>query len=140
MSCPLSGLPLPLDVAPQASGDAQHGQVSVRILFPSHLLLLASGLDLQASGEALYTSDVTIGGSELFAVLVPSTQALAHLVGVDPAPALQLPGVVAFVGPDDIPAGGSNLYVAGSASNTVGCLSGALRHLQRARYRMHVRG
>ena len=74
---------------------------------------------VQASGEAVYTSDVSVGGSELFAAIVPSTQALAHIVSIDPNPALELPGVVTFVGPDDIPAGGRNTYSSGSDFNTV---------------------
>ena len=53
---------------------------------------------LQTSGEAVYVADVGISTRELFAAPVESTCALARLGKVDPAPALKLPGVVAFVG------------------------------------------
>lgn len=44
--------------------------------------------NMQASGEAVYTSDIGVGSGELFAAVVGSTQALATLVSVDPLPAL----------------------------------------------------
>ena len=53
---------------------------------------------LQTSGEAVYVADVGISTQELFAAPVESTCALARLGKVDPAHALKLPGVVAFVG------------------------------------------
>ena len=53
---------------------------------------------LQTSGEAVYVADVGVSTRELFAAPVESTCALAKLGKVDPAPALKLPGVVAFVG------------------------------------------
>ena len=53
---------------------------------------------LQTSGEAVYVADVGVSTQELFAAPVESTCALAKLGKVDPAPALKLPGVVAFVG------------------------------------------
>ena len=43
-------------------------------------------------------ADVGVSTRELFAAPVESTCALAKLGKVDPAPALKLPGVVAFVG------------------------------------------
>lgn len=63
---------------------------------------------LQTSGEAVYVADVGVSTRELFAAPVESAQALAKLGKVDPAPALKLPGVVAFIGPDDIPAKGNH--------------------------------
>lgn len=53
---------------------------------------------VQASGEAVYVADVGVSTRELFAAPVESARALAKLGKVDPAAALQLPGVVAFVG------------------------------------------
>lgn len=53
---------------------------------------------LQTSGEAVYVADVGVSTRELFAAPVESTQALAKLGKVDPAAALKLPGVVAFIG------------------------------------------
>lgn len=40
--------------------------------------------------------------------MVKSSEARAHIVSVDPSPALSLPGVISFVGADDIPKGGVN--------------------------------
>ena len=45
---------------------------------------------LQASGEAVYTSDVALGGDELYCYPVESTQALAMLVSVDASKALEV--------------------------------------------------
>lgn len=53
---------------------------------------------MQASGEAVYVADVGVSTRELFAAPVESARALAKLGKVDPAAALQLPGVVAFIG------------------------------------------
>ena len=43
---------------------------------------------VQASGEAVYTSDIGVGDDELYAALVGSTEALATLTSVDPSAAL----------------------------------------------------
>ncbi len=64
----------------------------------STCLLVVSGLMgalpcLQTSGEALYTSDIGLGGSELHAVPVLSSQALATLEDIDPSKALKV-GIV----------------------------------------------
>lgn len=64
---------------------------------------------VQASGEAIYTSDIVMPPDGLFAVFVESTEALAELAGVDPGPALALPGVAAYVDVRNIPKGGANL-------------------------------
>ncbi len=61
-------------------------------------LALFPYLALQTSGEAVYVADVGVSTRELFAAPVESTCALARLGKVDPAPALKLPGIVAFVG------------------------------------------
>lgn len=46
---------------------------------------------LQASGEAVYSSDVGVGASELlYACVVPSTEALAAIDGIDTSEALQV--------------------------------------------------
>ena len=80
----------------------------VRSYFHPHLVLMLDNVDIsnttyvicvvQISGEAVYVDDVGISTRELFAAPVESTQALAKLGQVDPAPALKMPGVVAFVG------------------------------------------
>ena len=53
-------------------------------------LLKKSPSGLQTSGEALYTSDIGLGGSGLHAVPVLSSQALARLEHVDPSKALKV--------------------------------------------------
>lgn len=45
---------------------------------------------LQASGEAVYTSDVDYGRGELFAYPVISTQALATIVSIDASKVLKV--------------------------------------------------
>ncbi len=45
---------------------------------------------LQASGEAVYTSDHALGGDELYSYPVESTQALATLESVDASEALKV--------------------------------------------------
>ena len=64
---------------------------------------------VQASGEAIYTSDIVMPPSGLYGVFVESTEALAELQGVDPSPALALPGVAAYIDVRDVPKGGANL-------------------------------
>lgn len=62
---------------------------------------------LQASGEALYTSDFVLPANGLFGALVLSTRALARLSAVDASRALAaVPGFVKFVSAADVP--GSN--------------------------------
>ncbi len=65
-------------------------QTLAHLPYPEHAL--------QTSGEAVYVADVGVSTRELFAAPVESTCALAKLGKVDPALALKLPGVVAFVG------------------------------------------
>ena len=52
------------------------------------MLTLVYGM--QTSGEALYTSDIGLGGSELHAVPVLSSQALATLENIDAGQALKV--------------------------------------------------
>ncbi|BDA48926.1 probable indole-3-acetaldehyde oxidase [Coccomyxa sp. Obi] len=68
---------------------------------------------LQASGEALYTDDMPEQKNSLFAAFVGSTEALAVIKGVDASAALALPGVVAYIGADDVP--GVNKAATGDA-------------------------
>ncbi|KAK9795562.1 hypothetical protein WJX73_009750 [Symbiochloris irregularis] len=70
---------------------------------------------LQASGEAVYTSDISAGSDQLFAALVGSAEPLATISSLDPSEALALPGVEAFIGPKDIPKNGSNMITTGTA-------------------------
>lgn len=66
----------------------------------------------QASGEAVFTSDVELPKNGLAAAPVLSTEALAKIVSVDASAALALPGVVAWVDVKDIPEGGKNVDAA----------------------------
>ncbi|KAK7074021.1 hypothetical protein SK128_004963 [Halocaridina rubra] len=53
-------------------------------------------------GEAEYAVQAPTLPGELFGMFVTSTQANARIVSIDPTDALALPGVVAFVGKEDI--------------------------------------
>lgn len=44
----------------------------------------------QASGEAVYSSDVGVGTQQLYARVVASTETLARVCGIDPAKALEV--------------------------------------------------
>jgi xanthine dehydrogenase/oxidase len=57
----------------------------------------------QCTGEAQYTDDIPVQQGELIGCLVLSTKAHAKLLKVDAEPALQLPGVVAWVDRHDFP-------------------------------------
>jgi xanthine dehydrogenase/oxidase len=56
----------------------------------------------QCTGEAQYTDDIPHQKNELIGRLVLSTKAHAKLLKVDPAPALDMPGVVAWVDRHDV--------------------------------------
>ena len=45
---------------------------------------------LQASGEAVYSSDVGVGGDQLYARVVPSSEVLAGVDRIDASQALQV--------------------------------------------------
>ena len=53
--------------------------------------MFESACGLQTSGEAKYTSDIGLGGSELHAAPVLSMQALATLEDIDASRALKVP-------------------------------------------------
>ncbi len=57
----------------------------------------------QCTGEAEYAGDIPPVPGELHAALVFSSRANCELGAVDPAPALAMPGVIAFVDQSDIP-------------------------------------
>ena len=56
----------------------------------------------QCTGEAQYTDDIPVQKNELYACMVLSTKAHAKLLSVDELPALDLPGVVAYVDHRDL--------------------------------------
>lgn len=69
--------------------------------------LMHASAELQATGEAVYVDDIPTPPTLLHAARVLSDRPHARLLSLDPAPALQVPGCVAFYGAQDVP--GSNL-------------------------------
>lgn len=57
----------------------------------------------QTTGEAQYTDDIPVQKNELYGVLVLSTKAHARILSVDESPAMDLPGVAAWVDHRDLP-------------------------------------
>lgn len=57
----------------------------------------------QCTGEAQYTDDIPAQKNELYGVMVLSTKAHAKILNIDPAPALNLPGVVDWISHNDLP-------------------------------------
>lgn len=57
---------------------------------------------IQCSGEAEYITNIPAHPGELLGMFVTSTQANARLVSIDTTDALAIPGVVGFVGAEDI--------------------------------------
>ena len=68
----------------------------------------------QCTGEAQYTDDIPLQRNELYGCLVLSTKAHAKLLKVDAEPALELPGVVAFVDHNDLASPEANWWGAPS--------------------------
>ncbi|CAN0548262.1 unnamed protein product, partial [Ectocarpus sp. 8 AP-2014] len=56
----------------------------------------------QVTGEAVYTDDMPSPVGTLFVGLVLSTKPHAKLLEVDPSPALEVEGVLRFVGAGDV--------------------------------------
>ncbi|KAL6710666.1 hypothetical protein ACN47E_007723 [Coniothyrium glycines] len=72
----------------------------------------------QCTGEAQYTDDIPLQRNELYGCLVLSTKAHAKLIKVDPEPALNLRGVVAFVDHTDLASPEANWWGAPSCDET----------------------
>lgn len=68
----------------------------------------------QSTGEAQYTDDIPVQKNELYGCLVLSTKAHAKLISVDPEPALDLPGVAAWVDHNDLSSPEANWWGAPS--------------------------
>ena len=64
----------------------------------------------QVTGEAQYTDDIPKLANELIGCLVLSTKAHAKLLSVDSSPALETPGVVAYVDHNDLPTAEANWW------------------------------
>jgi xanthine dehydrogenase/oxidase len=72
----------------------------------------------QCTGEAQYTDDIPVHRNELYGCLVLSTKAHAKLPGVDPSPAMQIPGVVEYVDHKDLPNEKANWWGAPNCDET----------------------
>ncbi|CAI6339589.1 unnamed protein product [Periconia digitata] len=68
----------------------------------------------QCTGEAQYTDDIPVQKNELYGCLVLSTKAHAKLISVNPEPALDLPGVAAWVDHKDMSSPEANWWGAPS--------------------------
>jgi len=64
----------------------------------------------QCTGEAQYTDDIPVQKNELYGCLVLSTKAHAKLLEVDASPALDMPGVAAWVDRHDLPSPKANWW------------------------------
>lgn len=72
----------------------------------------------QCTGEAQYTDDIPVQKNELYGCLVLSTKAHAKLVNVDPAAALDIPGVHEYVDHRDLPNAKANWWGAPNCDET----------------------
>ncbi|KAK5112105.1 hypothetical protein LTR62_004447 [Meristemomyces frigidus] len=72
----------------------------------------------QCTGEAQYTDDIPVQKNELYGCLVLSTKPHAKLVSVDPAPALDIPGVIDYVDHRDLPNEKANWWGAPNCDET----------------------
>ncbi|KAI9824558.1 MAG: hypothetical protein M1832_001647 [Thelocarpon impressellum] len=57
----------------------------------------------QCTGEAQYVDDIPVQRNEIYGCLVLSSKARARILRVDPAPAMDLPGIVDWVDHTDLP-------------------------------------
>jgi xanthine dehydrogenase/oxidase len=72
----------------------------------------------QCTGEAQYTDDIPLQRRELYGCLVLSTKAHAKLLNVNPEPALDLPGVAAWVDHNDLASPEANWWGAPACDET----------------------
>ncbi|XP_073981573.1 uncharacterized protein isoform X2 [Rhodnius prolixus] len=70
---------------------------------------------LQCSGEAEYINDMPKRPGELYGALVTTDRAKCDLISIDPSPALNTPGVIAFYSAKDIP--NKNTFILPDALN-----------------------
>ncbi|ONK74265.1 uncharacterized protein A4U43_C03F4480 [Asparagus officinalis] len=71
------------------------------------------GVELQASGEAIYVDDIPSPKDCLYGAFIYSTKPLARIKSIDFRSTLSSQKIISFVSTDDIPEGGTNI---GSAS------------------------
>ncbi|KAL5197520.1 hypothetical protein ABZP36_001032 [Zizania latifolia] len=67
------------------------------------------GVELQASGEAVYVDDIPAPKNTLYGEFVYSTQSLAYVKSINFKPSLASEKIVTFVSAKDIPTGGRNV-------------------------------
>ena len=72
----------------------------------------------QCTGEAQYTDDIPVQKNELYGVMVLSSKAHAKILKVDESPAMDLPGVVAWVDHHDLPNPKANWWGAPNCDET----------------------
>ena len=72
----------------------------------------------QCTGEAQYTDDIPVQKNELYGVMVLSSKAHARIRSVDESPAMELPGVVAWVDHHDLPNPKANWWGAPNCDET----------------------
>jgi xanthine dehydrogenase/oxidase len=72
----------------------------------------------QSTGEAQYTDDIPVQKNELYGCLVLSKKAHAKIVSVDVEPALELPGVAAYVDHKDVATPEANWWGAPNCDET----------------------
>jgi xanthine dehydrogenase/oxidase len=72
----------------------------------------------QCTGEAQYTDDIPVQKNELYGHLVLSTKAHAKIISVDAEPALDLPGVAAYVDHTDVATPEANWWGAPNCDET----------------------
>ncbi|CAF4846895.1 unnamed protein product [Pieris macdunnoughi] len=72
---------------------------------------------IQCSGEAIYVNDVETMQKEVYCAFVTAKIFSGDIEHIDPAPALKIPGVVAFYTAKDIP--GKNIFVSGTITGYI---------------------
>ncbi|CAI5493676.1 unnamed protein product, partial [Closterium sp. Naga37s-1] len=78
-------------------------------VFPLALPLPKLGVDLQATGHAIFVDDIPVPSSCLYAAFAVSTHACASITSRCYAAALASPGVVAVLDASHLPPGGANV-------------------------------
>ena len=72
----------------------------------------------QSTGEAQYTDDIPVQRNELYGCLVLSKKAHAKILSVDAEPALEIPGVAAYVDHNDVATPEANWWGAPNCDET----------------------
>lgn len=89
--------------SPDVAGGKQDFPAPDPAFFPLTQPIMKNNVLQQATGTAPYTDDVPVARDALFAAWVLSTVARGRVSSIDTAAALQVPGAVRFIGPEDVP-------------------------------------